>query len=87
MTLLYEFEFVEVGDDIVAVPVGDKTFNGVLNINESAREYLEAIASSKTPEEAFDKIYSFHPQEDEKELKEDFDSVIKLLIDENILTL
>lgn len=45
MRLKYELTFVEIGDDVMAVPVGSGAdeFHGVIKVNRTAREILELI--------------------------------------------
>lgn len=47
MKLRYNFEFVNVGDDITAVPIsGDNLFNGVLIVNETMKDILEIMGTN-----------------------------------------
>ena len=53
MKLKYEFETTELGDEIVAVPVGDNAmdFRGVLNLNASAAAILKQLKENTTVEQ------------------------------------
>ena len=50
MKLKYEFETTELGDEIIAVPVGDnaRDFSGVLNLNASAAAILKLLGEDTT---------------------------------------
>lgn len=53
MKLRYEFETTELGDQIIAVPVGDnaRDFSGVINLNDSAVAILKLLQKETTMEE------------------------------------
>ena len=53
MKLKYAFETTELGDEIIAVPVGNnaRDFGGVLNLNDSAAAILKLLQKETTAEE------------------------------------
>ena len=53
MKLKYEFETTELGDEIIAVPVGDNAldFKGVLNLNGTAADILKLLKTETTEAE------------------------------------
>ena len=53
MKLKYEFETTELGDEIIAVPVGNnaRDFSGVINLNDSAAAILKLLQKETTAEE------------------------------------
>ena len=53
MKLKYEFETTELGDAIIAVPVGDnaRDFSGALNLNDSAVAILKLLQKDTTVEQ------------------------------------
>ena len=53
MKLKYEFEITELGDSLIAVPVGDKLtgFSGVINMNESAVAIMKLLQEDTTVEQ------------------------------------
>lgn len=53
MKLKYEFETTELGDEIIAVPVGDnaRNFSGVINLNASAAAILKLLREDTTVEQ------------------------------------
>lgn len=88
MKLRFELEFVQIGDEWSCVPLDNdngESFHGVLNINESAKEMLEAIQSSTTPEEAFAKILKNHPEETPDKLGPEFADFLNQLVREGLL--
>ena len=50
MKLKYELTFVEIADEIAAVPVGDgaEEFHGIIKCNDSMKEMLELLAEETT---------------------------------------
>ena len=87
MKLIYEFDYMDMGEGIVGVPVGKNAehFNGVLNLNESAVEMLKAISSSTTPEEAHKKLVAAHPEDDPNEIGQLLCDFLNQLIRERLL--
>ena len=53
MKIKYDFETTELGDQIVAVPVGDgaRDFKGVITVNASGAAILERLRKETTVEE------------------------------------
>ena len=53
MKLKYEFETTELGDEIIAVPVGDnaRNFGGVINLNDSAAAIMKLLQKDTTVEQ------------------------------------
>ena len=53
MKLKYEFETTELGDGIIAVPVGNnaRDFSGVINLNDSAAAILKLLQKDTTVEQ------------------------------------
>ena len=53
MKLKYKFETTELGDEIIAVPVGDNAmdFGGVINMNDSATAILKLLQEDITVEQ------------------------------------
>lgn len=88
MKLKYELEFVKVGDGWTCVPLDNEngdSFHGILNINESAKEFLEAIQSSSTPDEALEKVLANHPEENADHLGPELAVFLNRLVAEGIL--
>ena len=53
MRLCYSFEMVDMGDEIVAVPVGKKAgqLNGIYKLNKEGKELFELLANEITVDE------------------------------------
>ena len=70
MKLKYEFEFIDVDDELVAVPIGDNAtdFHGMIKINEETKEMLEIIKTCNKPEEVLDILCKNHPEDKKDEL-------------------
>ena len=58
MKLVVNFDTVDMGDEIVAVPVGDgsEKIHGVLKLNKSGAEILEYLKSGSSEEEIVEKL-------------------------------
>lgn len=58
MKAKYDFEFMELDDGLVAVPVGNdaNVFHGVLKINETAAAIIKLLANETTEEQIVDAI-------------------------------
>lgn len=52
MKLKYDFTIMDMGDETVAVPVGDNAdqFHGMIRLNAAAAEILELLREDTTPE-------------------------------------
>lgn len=52
MKLKYEMEFMSLGDEIVAVPLGDSAdkLHSVIKVNETAKDILQLLANDNTIE-------------------------------------
>ena len=87
MKLRYEFEVVDMGDEICAVPVGENAdeFPGVLKLNDVAGRMLSYIQESDTPEETFEKLCKDYPQDDKREIAQRFCDFLNLLEKEHLL--
>ena len=74
MKLKYEFEIVDMGDEVCAVPVRDNAdeFHGVLTLNDVAAKMLEYIAQYDTPEQVHARLCDDYPDEDRREVGQKF---------------
>ena len=52
MKLKYDFTVMDMGDETVAVPVGDNAdqFHGMIRLNDTAAEILELLREDTTPQ-------------------------------------
>jgi len=87
MKLKYDLEFMEVGKDIVAVPVGDNAneLHAMININNESKQILELIKESNTPEEVLDKLCKLYPSDNRNELGQQLCDFLNQLIREGLL--
>ena len=69
MKLICQFEAVDMADEIIAVPVGEKSdeLHGVLKLNAAGREILELL-KEETTEEAIVEALAAKYENDRKEL-------------------
>ncbi len=88
MKLKYTFEAVEMGDEIIMVPVGDNAseVHGVIKLNAQGREIVDALQNDTTEEKIIQMLtekYSNTASEMEQYVKD----VIGVLKNENLLDL
>ena len=51
MKLKYRFEIITIGDKLQMIPVGSRTFNGVLTVNETMKDIMGFLAENRTEDE------------------------------------
>lgn len=51
MKLKYRFETVTIGDSMQMIPVGSKTFNGVITVNETMKDIMDLLMEEHTEDE------------------------------------
>ena len=78
MKLKCEFETTELGDQIIAVPVGDnsRNFSGVINLNDSAAVILKLLQKDVTVEQIVSALL-----EEYKGTKEEMTAFVEKFID------
>ena len=86
MRLIVDMEFVDMGTEIIAVPVGDNAerVRGVLRLNEQAKEILELLENETTVESILDKLCSKY-ENDRFELKRYIVNLVSILKTNGIL--
>ncbi len=87
MKLKYNLEFMEVGDGIVAVPVGDNAdeLHAMINLNNESKIILELIKESETPDEVLNKLCKIYPEDSKNELGQQLCDFLNQLIREGLL--
>ena len=87
MKLKYEFEIVDMGDEICAVPVGDgaEHFHGVLTLNDVAAKMLRLIKECDTPEEALAKLCEDYPTDEKQDIGQKLCDFLNMLEREHLL--
>ena len=68
MRLKYEFEMVELDDQIIAVPVGEhvKDFHGVVKLNETAAFIFRLLSTDTTEAAIVDALRNEYDAQDER---------------------
>jgi len=87
MKLKYDLEIMEVGDSIVAVPVGENAneLHAMINLNEESKKIIELIKESNTPDEVLDKLCKLYPEETKNELGQQLCDFLNKMIKEGLL--
>lgn len=71
MKLKYSFEFAELGDETVAVPLDSNAheFHGVIKLNETAKFIFELLAEETTVDNIVKTLSEKNPDTPENEIK------------------
>lgn len=86
MKLKYIFETVDMGDEFIAVPVGDNAeqIHGVLKLNKAGNEIL-SLLNNDTTEEQIVELLSEKYENNNKELTAYVNKFIRFLQDNDML--
>ena len=86
MKLRVNMEFVDMGTEIIAVPVGKNAekIRGVLRLNEPAKEILELLENETTVEDTLDMLCSKY-ENDRTELNRYIMNLVSILNTNGIL--
>lgn len=86
MKLKYSFDSVNMGDEIIAVPVGDgaEEMHGVVKLNQSGNEIMELLKEDTTEENIINILASRY-ENNRKEIKEHVHLVLNKLRDAGII--
>lgn len=86
MKLKYIFDAVDMGEEIIAVPVGDdaEKIHGVLKLNKSGQEILELLKNDITIDQIVEKL-ALKYDNTREELQEHAMSEIKILKDAGLI--
>jgi len=87
MKLKYDFEIMNVGDSIVAVPVGENAnqLRAMITLSPDSKEVLEVMKDSDNPEDLLKKLLELHPEEEKNELAQQLCDFLNKLIKEGLL--
>lgn len=87
MRLKYKFEIVDMGDNFVAVPVGDNAdqFRAAVDLNDVGAKILEIIAECDTPEEVHKKLCAEYPEDDANDIGQKLCDFLNQLVREGML--
>ncbi len=86
MKLKYEFSINQMGDDFVAVPLGNGVidFNGILKLNETAAFIIEKLNSDITFDSLVECVAE-HFACEKKDAKDNVDSIVSELKEAKLL--
>lgn len=89
MKLNYDFVVTDMGDELVAVPVGENAdqFHGMIRMNDSAAEVLELLKEELRIEELHRKLMERYPDSSMDEIGKFLETFINNLIREGVLSL
>ena len=87
MKLICDFEIMDMGEEFVAVPVGENAgkLHGMLRMNRDAAEMLRLIASHTKPEEVLEELLRKNPDLDKDDAGWELCSFLNRLIAEGVL--
>ena len=85
--LNYDFEIMDMGEEYVAVPVGEgaNRFHGMMRMNRDAAEMLRLIASHSKPEDVLAELMRRYPDLEKDDLGWDLCNFFNQLIAEGVL--
>ena len=86
MKFKYSFEFVNMGDEIIMVPVGDgaNEVQGVIKLNEEGQKIVQLLMQGMS-EESIVELLNKEYDNDNETLKEYVSKVVSIMKDNNII--
>lgn len=85
MKLRYEFVVTEMGEELVAVPVGDQSFHGIVKLNRVGADILEQLREETSPERVHRYLKEKYPDSSDQEIGENLAAFLNKLIREGLL--
>ena len=87
MKLLYDFEVMDMGEEFVAVPVGEAAskFHGMMRMNKDAAEMFQLIQEHSVPEDVLAELLRRYPDLEKDDVGWDLCNFMNRLIAEGIL--
>ena len=87
MKLKYEFVITQIDEQSVAIPVGEASeeFNGIIRLNDTAKEIIEMLCEDTSLEEIVNSLYEKYNQTPKEEIKEYVEAFIESLKTENLI--
>ena len=87
MKLLYDFEIMDLGEEFVAVPVGEGAgkFHGMMRMNKDAAEMLQLIRENDKPEDVLAELMRRYPDLEKDDVGWDLCNFLNRLIAEKLL--
>ena len=87
MKLRYNFEIMDMGEEFVAVPVGDgaSDFHGMMRMNKDAAEMLQLIQENTSPDDVLAELLRRYPDLEKQDAGWDLCNFMNRLIAEGVL--
>lgn len=87
MKLKYEFVITEIDEQSVAIPVGEASeeFNGIIRLNDTAKEIIEMLCEDTSLEEIVDGLHKKYSESQKDEIKEYVEKFVLSLKSENLI--
>ena len=87
MKLKYNFELLEIGDEVSAVPMADDycEVRMILQLNDTGGKIIKYISESETPEEVLEKLVKDYPDDDRDDISRKLNRFMDRLVEENLL--
>ena len=87
MKLRYDFEIMDMGEEYVAVPVGESAgkFHGMMRMNREAANMLRLIMVHPAPEEVLEELLRQNPELEKDDVGWELCNFLNRLIAEGIL--
>jgi len=78
MKLKYKFSFVNVKENINAVPIGDNAseFNFILTLNDVAAKMLQYMEEYDNEDDIYQRLLNDYPDDDKDDIKEKLNDFI-----------
>ena len=86
MKLKCRFEMVDMGDEIIAIPVGEtaKEIHGILKLNQSGKEIIEMLQDETTEKAIVDSLTAKY-ENDRGDIAHDVQLVIEQLKNQELI--
>ncbi len=87
MKLLYDFEIMDMGEEFVAVPVGEGAgkIHGMIRMNKEAAEMFQLVKDNRQPEDALEELLRRYPDLEKDDAAWDLCNFMNRLIAEGVL--
>ncbi|MBR4132406.1 MAG: hypothetical protein IKT99_05460 [Oscillospiraceae bacterium] len=87
MKLRYDFEIMDMGEEFVAVPVGDgaSQFHGMMRMNKDAAEMLKLIQENSNPDNVLEELLRRNPDLEKNDVGWELCNFMNRLIAEGVL--
>lgn len=86
MRLKYKFEYTELGDEMMAVPMDEDSFFGLLRVNKTAKLILDKLSEDTTLDDITAYLVSLYPSDSAEEIRSYVEEYTAELRDRDLLT-